>query len=192
MTTSEAAPSPDERDDLPQYRYSARLASEIETKWQDVWEARHTFWAPNPVGALSDGLGGAEGKPKLYVLDMFPYPSGAGLHVGHPLGYIGTDVYARYWRMQGYNVLHAMGYDAFGLPAEQYAVQTGQHPRVTTEANIANMRRQLRGARARPRPASRCRDHRRRRTTGGRSGSSCRSSTPGTTTSPTGPGRSRS
>ena len=75
---------------------------------------------------------------------MFPYPSGAGLHVGHPLGYIGTDVYARYWRMQGCNVLHAMGYDAFGLPAEQYAVQTGQHPRVTTEANIANMRRQLR------------------------------------------------
>ncbi|MBM3660972.1 MAG: leucine--tRNA ligase, partial [Actinobacteria bacterium] len=84
------------------------------------------------------------GKPKLYVLDMFPYPSGAGLHVGHPLGYIGTDVFARYWRMRGRNVLHAMGYDAFGLPAEQYAVQTGQHPRVTTEANIANMRRQLR------------------------------------------------
>ena len=75
---------------------------------------------------------------------MFPYPSGAGLHVGHPLGYIGTDVYARFQRMNGRNVLHAMGYDAFGLPAEQYAVQTGQHPRVTTEANIANMRRQLR------------------------------------------------
>ena len=75
---------------------------------------------------------------------MFPYPSGAGLHVGHPLGYIGTDVFARYKRMSGHNVLHAMGYDAFGLPAEQYAVQTGQHPRVTTEANIANMRRQLR------------------------------------------------
>ena len=75
---------------------------------------------------------------------MFPYPSGAGLHVGHPLGYIGTDVYARFMRMSGHNVLHAMGYDAFGLPAEQYAVQTGQHPRATTEANIANMRRQLR------------------------------------------------
>ena len=75
---------------------------------------------------------------------MFPYPSGAGLHVGHPLGYIGTDVYARYARMSGENVLHAMGYDAFGLPAEQYAVETGQHPRVTTEANIATMRRQLR------------------------------------------------
>ena len=75
---------------------------------------------------------------------MFPYPSGAGLHVGHPLGYIGTDVYARFMRMRRHNVLHAMGYDAFGLPAEQYAVQTGQHPRATTEANIANMRRQLR------------------------------------------------
>ena len=83
-------------------------------------------------------------RPKLYVLDMFPYPSGAGLHVGHPLGYIGTDVYARYQRMTGHNVVHTMGYDAFGLPAEQYAVQTGQHPRTTTEANIATMRRQLR------------------------------------------------
>ena len=80
----------------------------------------------------------------MFVLDMFPYPSGAGLHVGHPLGYIATDVFARFNRMSGRNVLHAMGYDAFGLPAEQYAVQTGQHPRVTTEANIANMRRQLR------------------------------------------------
>ena len=82
--------------------------------------------------------------PKRYVLDMFPYPSGAGLHVGHPLGYIGTDVYARYLRMTGHNVVHTMGYDAFGLPAEQYAVQTGQHPRTTTEANIVTMRRQLR------------------------------------------------
>ena len=84
------------------------------------------------------------GRPKLYVLDMFPYPSGIGLHVGHPLGYIATDVYGRFKRMTGHNVLHALGYDAFGLPAEQYAVQTGQHPRVTTEANIANMRAQLR------------------------------------------------
>ncbi len=131
-------------DDRPQYRYDARLANEIETRWQDAWERDHTFWAPNPVGPLTEGWERAEGKEKLYVLDMFPYPSGAGLHVGHPLGYIGTDVFARYWRMQGRNVLHAMGYDAFGLPAEQYAVQTGQHPRVTTEANIANMRRQLR------------------------------------------------
>jgi leucyl-tRNA synthetase len=84
------------------------------------------------------------GRPKLYILDMFPYPSGAGLHVGHPLGYIATDVFGRYNRMTGHNVLHTLGYDAFGLPAEQYAVQTGQHPRTTTEANIANMRRQLR------------------------------------------------
>jgi len=131
-------------DDRPQYRYDARLANEIETRWQDAWERDHTFWAPNPVGPLAEGWERAEGKEKLYVLDMFPYPSGAGLHVGHPLGYIGTDVFARYWRMRGRNVLHAMGYDAFGLPAEQYAVQTGQHPRVTTEANVANMRRQLR------------------------------------------------
>ena len=79
-----------------------------------------------------------------FVLDMFPYPSGAGLHVGHPLGYIGTDVYARYLRMSGANVLHTMGFDAFGLPAEQYALQTGQHPRVTTDANMIEFKRQLR------------------------------------------------
>ncbi|MFN8037234.1 MAG: class I tRNA ligase family protein [Acidimicrobiia bacterium] len=126
----------------PPFRYTAALANEIEARWQDRWEQEHTFWAPNPTGDLADGFDPA--REKLYVLDMFPYPSGAGLHVGHPLGYIGTDVYARFMRMNGRNVLHAMGYDAFGLPAEQYAVQTGQHPRVTTEANVANMRRQLR------------------------------------------------
>ena len=93
---------------------------------------------------MSDGFDRVADRPKLYVLDMFPYPSGAGLHVGHPLGYIGTDVYARYKRMSGHNVLHTMGYDAFGLPAEQYAVQTGTHPRVTTEANIAIISAQLR------------------------------------------------
>ncbi|MFM8303019.1 MAG: leucine--tRNA ligase [Actinomycetota bacterium] len=131
-------------DERPQFRYDARLAHEIETRWQDAWELDHTFWAPNPAGPLAEGWERAAGKEKLYVLDMFPYPSGAGLHVGHPLGYIGTDVFARYWRMRGRNVLHAMGYDAFGLPAEQYAVQTGRHPRVTTEDNITNMRRQLR------------------------------------------------
>ncbi|MGH9025025.1 MAG: leucine--tRNA ligase, partial [Acidimicrobiia bacterium] len=112
--------------------------------WQDWWEEHRTFWAPNPSGPLSEGFDRVFDRSKLYVLDMFPYPSGAGLHVGHPLGYIGTDVYARFMRMAGWNVLHAMGYDAFGLPAEQYALQTGQHPRVTTEANIATMRRQLR------------------------------------------------
>jgi leucyl-tRNA synthetase len=128
----------------PRYRYDAHRANELESRWQDFWEQHRTFWTPNPSGPLSDGFEPVAGSPKLYVLDMFPYPSGAGLHVGHPLGYIGTDVYARYQRMTGHNVLHAMGYDAFGLPAEQYALQTGQHPRVTTEQNIANMRRQLR------------------------------------------------
>ena len=111
--------------------------STIEPKWQKIWDERRAFQTPTDLVTLKK-------RPKFYVLDMFPYPSGAGLHVGHPLGYIGTDVYARFMRMQRHNVLHAMGYDAFGLPAEQYAVQTGQHPRITTEANIANMRRQLR------------------------------------------------
>jgi len=131
-------------DDEPRFRYNAGRAAQIEQKWQDHWEHEGTFRAPNPKGPLSDGFERMADRRRLYVLDMFPYPSGAGLHVGHPLGYIGTDVYARYKRMTGHNVLHAMGYDAFGLPAEQYAVQTGQHPRVTTEANIANMRRQMR------------------------------------------------
>ncbi len=127
----------------PQHRYDAAMAAEIEQRWQDRWEAEGTFEAPNPAGPMS-GPPDVVDRDKLYVLDMFPYPSGAGLHVGHPLGYIATDVVGRYNRMNDVNVLHALGYDAFGLPAEQYAVQTGQHPRVTTEANIANMRRQLR------------------------------------------------
>jgi leucyl-tRNA synthetase len=131
-------------EDAPPYRYTARLANEIEQRWQDYWEEERTFWTPNPSGPLADGFDGVAGRTKQYVLDMFPYPSGAGLHVGHPLGYIGTDVYARFKRMTGHNVLHAMGYDAFGLPAEQYALETGQHPRVTTEQNVATMRRQLR------------------------------------------------
>ena len=128
----------------PSYRYTAKLAGEIAAHWQDRWETEGTFHAPNPAGPWAepekvDSLG-----EKLFVLDMFPYPSGAGLHVGHPLGYIATDTFARFNRMKGRNVLHALGYDAFGLPAEQYAVQSGQHPRVTTEHNIAIMRRQLR------------------------------------------------
>jgi leucyl-tRNA synthetase len=130
--------------DPPPFRYTARLANEIEAKWQDRWDTDHTFWAPNPTGLLSEGAPAAAGREKLYVLDMFPYPSGDGLHVGHPVGYIGTDVYARFMRMNGRNVLHAMGYDAFGLPAEQYAVEHGRHPRETTDANVATMRRQLR------------------------------------------------
>jgi leucyl-tRNA synthetase len=144
---SDSAPSADvpAPPEAASFRYTARLANEIEARWQDRWEAEHTFWAPNPGGPLAGDTGPAAAeRPKLFVLDMFPYPSGAGLHVGHPLGFIGTDVYARFMRMQGHNVLHAMGYDAFGLPAEQYAVEHGRHPRDTTDANIANMRRQLR------------------------------------------------
>ncbi|MGC1472298.1 MAG: DUF559 domain-containing protein [Psychroserpens sp.] len=106
--------------------------NDIEKKWQDYWAKHHTFKASN----TSD-------KPKYYVLDMFPYPSGAGLHVGHPLGYIASDIYARYKRHKGFNVLHPQGYDSFGLPAEQYAIQTGQHPAITTETNIKTYRRQL-------------------------------------------------
>lgn len=105
---------------------------EIEQKWQKFWADNQTF----KVESNSE-------KPKYYVLDMFPYPSGAGLHVGHPLGYIASDIFSRYKRLKGFNVLHPMGYDSFGLPAEQYAIQTGQHPAITTEANIATYRRQL-------------------------------------------------
>jgi len=126
------------------HRYNAPLANEIEERWQAAWAARGTFNSPNPAGALAEGFDAVAGRAPFYVLDMFPYPSGTGLHVGHPLGYIGTDVYARYLRMTGRHVLHTLGYDAFGLPAEQFAINTGQHPRITTEANIENMRRQLR------------------------------------------------
>ena len=125
----------------PAHRYGAGLANQIEQKWQTFWKDNGTFNAPNPVGDLATGDPLSEDK--LNVQDMFPYPSGAGLHVGHPLGYIATDVFARYNRMLGKNVLHTLGYDAFGLPAEQYAIQTGTHPRTTTEANIQNMKRQL-------------------------------------------------
>ncbi len=109
--------------------------SELEPRWQKWWKVEGVYHVENG--------GGAEGRPHFYVLDMFPYPSGAGLHVGHPLGYIASDIYARYKRLKGYNVLHPMGYDAYGLPAEQYAIQTGQHPAVTTEKNIARYREQL-------------------------------------------------
>ena len=105
----------------------------IEPKWQAYWERNKTFRTLDLV----------PGKPKLYILDMFPYPSGAGLHVGHPEGYTATDILCRYKRMRGFNVLHPMGWDAFGLPAEQYAIKTGTHPRVTTQANVDNFRRQI-------------------------------------------------
>jgi len=126
------------------FRYTAALAHEIEARWQDRWEAEGTFNAPNPSGPLAPADLTDLLTDKLYVLDMFPYPSGAGLHVGHPLGYIGTDVLGRFERMRGRNVLHTIGYDAFGLPAEQYAVRTGTHPRATTETNVARYRQQLR------------------------------------------------
>src|SRR5262249_15525658 len=101
-------------------------------RWQKFWEDNKTFKTPD-----------VSAKPKFYILDMFPYPSGAGLHVGHPEGYTATDILARYRRMRGYNVLHPMGWDAFGLPAEQYAIETGTHPRETTQNNIATFRRQI-------------------------------------------------
>lgn len=107
---------------------------EIEAKWQKHWEERQTFRMDPDCDKT---------KPKFYALDMFPYPSGAGLHVGHPEGYTATDILSRYKRMNGYNVMHPMGWDAFGLPAEQYAIQTGTHPAITTEKNINRFREQL-------------------------------------------------
>ena len=108
--------------------------SDIESKWQAFWEKNQTFRTPDEIDRT---------RPKCYVLDMFPYPSGQGLHVGHPEGYTATDIQVRYKRMQGFNVLHPMGWDSFGLPAEQYAIKTGEHPRKITEKNIDNFRRQL-------------------------------------------------
>ncbi|MBL8744802.1 MAG: class I tRNA ligase family protein, partial [Phycisphaerae bacterium] len=130
---------PEPARDIPPHRYTAALARDIESRWQERWQREDTYRAPNPG---EPGFNPAQ--PKLFVLDMFPYPSGAGLHVGHPLGYIATDIFARYHRMRGRNVLHAMGFDAFGLPAEQYAIDTGTHPRTTTERNIETFKKQLR------------------------------------------------
>src|SRR5271167_5045858 len=104
----------------------------IEEYWQGKWKQDGVYSVSNDST-----------KPKYYVLDMFPYPSGVGLHVGHPLGYIASDIFARYKRLKGFNVLHPMGYDAFGLPAEQYAIETGTHPAITTKQNIRNFREQL-------------------------------------------------
>ena len=143
-SSTAAAAGPDGSDtDVPRYRYTADLAGRIEQTWQRNWQEWGTFNVPNPVGSLAPADGSGVPDDKVFVQDMFPYPSGEGLHVGHPLGYIATDVYARYFRMTGRNVLHALGFDAFGLPAEQYAIQTGTHPRIRTEANIVNFRRQL-------------------------------------------------
>ena len=129
--------------DIPSFRYTGALAQGIEARWQDRWDADGTFNTPNPAGPLGDPVA-VGGRPKKFILDMFPYPSGTGLHMGHPLGFTATDMYARYMRMTGHNVLYTMGFDAFGLPAEQFAVQTGQHPAITTNQNIANIRAQLR------------------------------------------------
>ncbi|CAM3124704.1 leucine--tRNA ligase [Stackebrandtia soli] len=126
------------------HRYDAELANEIERRWQDHWEATEIFSAPDPAGPLANPADPKSDEPKLFVMDMFPYPSGEGLHVGHPLGYVATDCYSRYKRMAGHNVMHAMGFDAFGLPTEQYAVATGQHPAGITERNIDRYRQQLR------------------------------------------------
>jgi leucyl-tRNA synthetase len=141
MTVEQTTPSTS----AAPFRYTSELAGEIEARWQAYWTSHRVFEVPNPVGSLAPqgNLDGAGGKPKFYVLDMFIGPSGA-MHVGHPLGYVATDVYGRYLRMRGREVLHAFGFDAFGLPAEQYALQTGQHPRTTTERTITTIRRQLR------------------------------------------------
>ena len=136
-----AEPAAELAADTPPHRYDAALAASIETRWQARWDADGVYETADRGAEPASGPGGTAGK--LFVMDMFPYPSGSGLHVGHPLGYIATDVYVRFKRMSGFNVLYTMGFDAFGLPAEEHARQTGQHPRVNTEANIDNMRRQL-------------------------------------------------
>lgn len=141
MNASSSTPDNETEDLQPAFRYDAALADQIEVEWRRRWSEEGTYEAPNPSGPLASQE--VDPRPKLFVMDMFPYPSGSGLHVGHPLGYIGTDVFARYKRMTGHNVLHTMGYDAFGLPAEEHARQTGEHPRANTENNIANMQRQL-------------------------------------------------
>ena len=123
---------------IPSHRYNAAIADDIETRWQAAWKSQHAFRTPNPGDKQFDA-----NARRFYCLDMFPYPSGAGLHVGHPIGYLGGDILSRFHRMQGDNVLHPMGWDAFGLPAEQYAIQTGVHPRVTTVTAIDTYRRQL-------------------------------------------------
>src|SRR5690606_15244528 len=123
------APVKRPKDDMAGYPFK-----DIESKWQRYWEEQGTFRTPEDIDTS---------KPKFYVLDMFPYPSGDGLHVGHPEGYTASDIVARYKRMRGFNVLHPIGWDAFGLPAEQYAVRTGTHPKITTERNIERFRKQL-------------------------------------------------
>ena len=129
---------PDRNDAEHPHRYTAALANEIELKWQAQWETDDVYVVKNPGDEGFD-----EAKPKFFCMDMFPYPSGAGLHVGHPEGYTATDIVSRYKRLCGFNVLHPMGFDAFGLPAEQYAIQTGVHPAITTVKAMETFRTQL-------------------------------------------------
>jgi len=139
-TASPSSSTPPVKSGDPDYphRYNAALANALELKWQARWDTEGTFHALNPSEAGFDPT-----KPKYFCMDMFPYPSGAGLHVGHPEGYTATDIICRYKRHTGHNVLHPMGWDAFGLPAEQYAIQTGVHPAITTRKAIDTFRRQL-------------------------------------------------
>src|SRR6266511_2609986 len=130
--------------EIPPFRYTAALAERIELAWQDRWERDGTFHAPNPAGPLREGFDAVAARPKFFINDMLPYPSDDRLHVGNTLGYVGTDVYGRYLRMTGHNVLHTMGFDAFGLPAEQHAITTGRHPRLTIERNVEVFGAQLR------------------------------------------------
>ncbi|MFI6639766.1 leucine--tRNA ligase [Streptomyces sp. NPDC050504] len=140
---SETNPAATAEDAAP-HRYTAATAADIEARWQDFWDANGTYAAPNPGDGELAGDPELVARPKKFIMDMFPYPSGSGLHVGHPLGYIATDVYARHQRMTGHNVLHTLGFDAFGLPAEQHSIATGEHPSVSTKAAMDNMKAQLR------------------------------------------------
>jgi tRNA synthetases class I (M) len=148
MSTGHSAPNPapglwaSASTDAP-HRYTAAYADALELRWQEEWERRGAFVQPNPGEVGPDGEPFDASKPKFSCLDMFPYPSGAGLHVGHAEGYTASDILCRFKRMRGFNVLHPMGWDAFGLPAEQYAIQTGVHPAITTRQAIENFRRQL-------------------------------------------------
>jgi hypothetical protein len=181
VTDSPTAPAGQADADAPRFRYTADLAGRIERTWQDNWTRLGTFNVPNPVGSLAPTDGSPVPDDKMFVLDMFPYPSGEGLHVGHPLGYIATDVFARYYRMLGRNVLHALGFDAFGLPAEQYAPA----PRPTSSTSGVSWAGWVSATttgEASPPPTS--------SSTSGRSGSSCRSTTRGSTPQLTRPVRS--